>query len=68
MHVCVCVHSLARGLQQRVDCWGGVNELFNDLYHLTGLPQGAGVRQTGRHDDDKPMVACCRWILGINHV
>lgn len=65
--VCVCVRATGDcGLQQCVDCWGGVNELFHDPCHPTGPPQGDRVRQTGRHGDKKPTVAAR--LPGLNQI
>lgn len=49
-------------------CRGGVNELFYDLCHPTGLPQGDRPRQTGRQGDNKPTVAVCRWTSWMNTI
>lgn len=64
MCVYVCVFKDLWTAAQCVDCWGGVNELFLDLCHPTGTPQGDRQRQTGRNGDNK--VAFCRWTSVIS--
>lgn len=51
------------GLQQCVGCWGGVNELFCDLCHPTGSPQGDKMKKTRGEGDnnDKSVAAVPHW-------